>query len=309
MRGKILFLGVAVAIASFAATPVARVISAAPVDVDGILGPARNFVPLTLGAEVTTDGASAVIQFTDGTAVTLQPHSRLRIEGQPSAPVARVLRGSAIFDVARTPSSGSVNRTNTPNVRVPSGVALSDPAAGRGGSYQTPVSADYLYRGQAARQPGVIAPQAAAFTGSFSRGGAAAGTGAGTQILGPNGMIVNLTSVVNPSTGATTYVVSSIQQTITTSSGGTAVVTITSGALIGTTVGGITTPTVGTSATFTFTPSGSSTPMTPQQVAAALQAGVQQAINNGVTNGSLPSGTQPPSPAPVTTVPFSASGS
>lgn len=296
---KTIFLSVAAVIVSFAAAPVARVISMEPVNIDGILGPARNFVPLSLGDEVTTEGASAVIQFTDGTAVTLQPHSKLRVEAQPSGPVARVLRGSAIFDVARTPSSSPVNRTSKPVVRVPPSAALSDPVATRGSSYQ--------YRSPAARQSGAIAPQAAVFAGSFSRGGGAAGTGAGSQILTPNGMTVNLISVVNPTTGATTYVVSSIQQTITTPDGGTAVVMVTSGPMIGTTVGGITTQ--GTSSTFTFTAPGSSTPMTPQQVSTALQTGTQQAINNGVANGTLPSGTQPPSPAPVTSGQFSASGS
>jgi len=184
-------------------------------------------------------------------------------------------------------------------VKVPPSATLSDPVATRGSGYQ--------YRSPAARQSGAIAPQAAVFTGRFSRGDAAAGTGAGPQLLTPNGVTVNLVSVVNPSTGATTYVVSSIQQTITTPDGGTAVVMVTSGPMIGTAVGGITMQ--GTSSTVTFTAPGSSTPMTPQQVSTALQTGTQQAINNGVSNGTLPSGTQPPSPAPVTSGQFSSSGS
>jgi hypothetical protein len=306
MRVGILVLGVAAAIVSFAAAPVARVISTAPVNVDGIFGPARNFVPLALGAEVTTDGASAVIQFTDGSKVTLQPHSRLRIEGQPSAPVARVLRGSAIYDVPRTPSGGPVNPAIKPGVRVPPGAPSPDPLTGGGSSGQTPVSVGYQYRGRPVPQPGAISPQAAAFTGSFSRGGAAAGDGAGPQIITPNGMTVNLTAVVNPSTGATTYVVSSIQQTLATPAGGTTVVAITSGPLIGATVTGIATP--GTSSTFAFTPPGSSTPLTPAQAATAIQTGIQQAINTGVGTGTLPAGTQPPAPAPVTNGQFSSSG-
>ncbi len=302
MRARILFLGVAAAIVSLAAAPVARVISTAPVNVDGILGPARNFVPLALGAEVTTDGASAVIQFTDGTTVTLQPHSTLRIEGQPSAPVARVLRGSAIYDVPRTPSARPVNPANKPGVRVPPGAPSPDPLTGSGSS----VSVGYQYQGRPVRQPGAISPQAPAFIGSFSQGGAAAGDGAGPQILTPNGMTVNLTAVVNPSTGVTTYVVSSIQQTISTPAGGTTVVAITSGPLIGATVTGIAVP--GTSSTFAFTPSGSSAPLTSAQAATAIQTGIQQAINTGVGTGTLPAGTQPPAPAPVTNGQFSASG-
>lgn len=281
---KIVCLGVAAALVSSAATPVARVISTQPVNVDGIVGPARNFVPLAVGNEVTTDSASAVVQFSDGSVVTLQPHSKLRIEGQPSGPVARVVQGSAIYDMARTPSSRPGNGASESSVRISPGSA---------------------YRNPAARQPGATAPRARAFTGTFSPGGSAAGVGSSTgpQIVSPNGVTINLTSVVNPSTGATTFVVSSIQQTIMTPGGGTSVVTVTSGTLIGCTVGGI------TSGTFTFTPSGSGTPLTPQQTATAVQNGLQQAINNGMANGTLPTGTQPPSPAPVTSGQFSPSGS
>jgi hypothetical protein len=119
-------------------------------------------------------------------------------------------------------------------------------------------------------------------------------------------MTVNLTAVVNPSTGATTYVVSSIQQTLATPAGGTTVVAITSGPLIGATVTGIAAP--GTSSTFAFTPNGSSAPLTPAQAATAIQTGIQQAINTGVGTGTLPAGTQPPAPAPVTNGQFSSSG-
>jgi hypothetical protein len=98
-------------------------------------------------------------------------------------------------------------------------------------------------------------------------------------------------------------VVSSIQETVTIPGGGTAVVTITSGTLIGASVGGVTT------GTFTFTPPGSSSPLTPQQTSTAVQTGLQQAINNGVANGTLPTGTKLPSPAPVAGTQFSPSGS
>jgi hypothetical protein len=274
IRTRIVCLGVAAALVSFAATPVARVISAQPVNVDGIIGPARNFVPLTIGNEVTTDSASAVIQFADGSVVTLQPHSKVRIEGQPSSAVARVVQGTAIYDVAPASSSRLGNGTGQPNLRTPSGPTRP--------------------------QPGASARRPAPFTGSFNPGGPA---GTGPQIDGPNGVTINLTSAVNPVTGATTFVVSSIQETITLPSGGTAVVTITSGTLIGATVGGVTT------GTFTFTTPGSSAPLTPQQTSTAVQTGLQQAINTGVASGTLPTGTKLPSPSPVAGTQFSPSGS
>jgi hypothetical protein len=279
IRTRVVWLGITAALVSFAATPVARLISAQPVNVDGIIGPARNFVPLTVGNEITTDSASAVIQFTDGSVVTLQPHSKVRIEGQPSSPVARVVQGSAIYDVAHTSSGRLGNGTGQPSV--------SDRSS-------------RVNRIPARPQPGAPALRPGPFTGSFSPGGPSA---SGPQIDGPNGVTINLTSAVNPVTGATTFVVSSIQQTITIPGGETAVVTITSGTLIGATVGGVTT------GTFTFTPPGSSTPLTPQQTSTAVQTGVQQAINNGVASGALPAGTKPPSPAPVTGTQFSPSGS
>ena len=281
---KITAIGIAFTLVSFAATPVARVISTQPLNVDGIIVPARNFVPLAVGNEVTTDSASAVVQFPDGSAVTLQPHSKLRIEAQPSGPAARVVQGSAIYDVAPTPSGGP----------------------GKGASRSSvEISPSSVNRSPSARKPGAAAPRTGAFTGSFSPGASAAGIGTGTgpRILGPNGVTINLTPVVNSTTGATTYTVSSIQQTIATPGGGTAVVTVTSGPLIGSTVGGSTT---GTS--FTFTPPGSSTPLTPTQTSTALQTGIQQAINSGVASGTLPAGTQPPSPTPVGTGQFSGSG-
>jgi hypothetical protein len=274
IRTKIVCLGVAAALASFAATPVARVISAQPVNVDGIIGPARNFAPLTIGNEVTTDSASAVIQFADGSVVTLQPHSKVRIEGQPSSATARVVQGSAIYDVAKTSSTRLGNGTGQPGLRAPSGPTRP--------------------------QPGASAPRPAPFTGSFNPG---TPSGTGPQIDGPNGVTINLTSAVNPVTGATTFVVSSIQETITLPSGGTAVVTITSGTLIGATVGGVAT------GTFTFTTPGSTAPLTPQQTSTAVQTGLQQAINSGVASGTLPTGTKLPSPAPVSGTQFSPSGS
>jgi hypothetical protein len=298
LSAKFVCLGITVPLVLFGATPVARVISTQPINVDGIVGPARNFVPLAVGDEVTTDTAAAVVQFPDGSQVTLQPHSKLRIEGQPSGPAARVIQGSAIFDVARSSSTRLSNGKVKPIFRAPSGAPLSDLAPSRGASLD---ASGFIYRSPVTHQPGAIVPQTWAFTGSFSLRDSTAG--AGPQIVGPNGVTINLTAVVNPTTGATTYVVSSVQQTITIPGGGTAVVTVTSGPLVGATVGGSTS---GTS--FTLTPPGSTTPLTSQQTATAMQTGVQQAINNGVANGTLPTGTQPPSPAPVTTGQFSPSG-
>ena len=301
--GKLSVLGLAAVIIAFAASPVARVISAQEITVDGIVAPARNFVPLALGNEVTTTGAPATIQFADGTAVTLQPRSQLRIETQPSGARVRVLSGYAIFDVARTPHAAPAVPANQPGVATPPGATLPANPAGRGGSYQAPVTTSSRDRSPIGRSPRTPAPPAAGFTGTLVIGGAPAGSGIGAQIIGPTGLTVNLTAVVNPTTGATTYVVSSIQQTVTTPTGATAVVVVTSGTMIGATVGGI-----GTPGTFTFTPAGSTTPLTAQQTNTAIQTGVQQAVTTGVTNGTLPVGTAPPAPSPVGTGQFSASG-
>jgi hypothetical protein len=280
VTSRIISLGIAITLGSFAATPVARVISKEPLNIDGIIGPARNFVPLSIGDEIATDNASAVVQFPDGSVVTLQPHSKLRIESQPSGPVARVILGSAIYDEGPTSSGVLTKRAGNPAARIPSGAPLSGPAGHRTSN----------------RQLGPPAPQAGVFTGSLSS------VETGPQIVTPSGVTINLTSVINPSTGATTFVVSSIQQTVSLPGGGTAVVTVTSGSLIGATVGGT------TGSGFTFTPPGSSAPLTSQQVSTAVQIGVQQAIDTGVSSGTLPSGTQMPSPAPVGSGQFSASG-
>ena len=81
------FLGLSSAAALFGASPVAQVIGTESITVAGISAPARNFVPLAPGDDVATQNGTAVVQFRDGSNVTLQSNSVLRVEGQAGSPV------------------------------------------------------------------------------------------------------------------------------------------------------------------------------------------------------------------------------
>src|SRR4051794_19380157 len=88
------------ATASFGATPVARVIGAQPVEVDGITVPRGNYSPVSLGSAVTTNSGVAVVQFRDGSNVALEPNSSMKIEGDAAAPQVRVTHGLATYTLS-----------------------------------------------------------------------------------------------------------------------------------------------------------------------------------------------------------------
>jgi hypothetical protein len=325
---KAVFGVFAASIVSLAATPVARLISSEPVNVSGIVAPARNFVPLSVGDEVTTDHAAATVQFPDGNTVTLQPHSKLRIEQQGSGPVAHILQGGAISDVPRSYSDAVVNRVSksgkvggplvpagpmpaspTPTSEIAANQAASSAAANPALVYQTP----------AVRQPGSITPQASSFTGSFIPAQTGGSSPAGPEIIGPGGVTFNLstvstTTIVNGvSTVTTTYAIASVSQTITVN-GVTAVVTTTPTTLVGDTVA-VTAPTSGSDlSTITIsTPSSSGGPpvtVSATTIESTVQAATQTVVNSGTVTG-IASGTTVPTPtmAAVTTGSFSSGAS
>jgi hypothetical protein len=309
-RVLIVFLYSVCAMVMIGATPVARVIGTEPVDVDGIAAPARNFVPVAVGNEITTQAGSAVVQFRDGSNVVLQPNSQLRIEGPAARPQVHVTRGSATYDLAGTSKLRIVDSKGETISRVLDN-ALPDPVSPLNRP-ESPLAEAVVYRATAAsRQSGFVAPLASVSVGQFVSGGTAVNAaGAATlQIVMPNGLTINLAATVDPITGVTTYTVASIQQTITNPVTGQAVtVTVTSGSLIGATVGGIAPSTqTGTSVDLTFTLPGQTTPMTSADASTSVQTGVQTAVNTAIQNGQLPAGTVVPPPGPIQTGQFSGS--
>jgi len=286
------------------ANPVGRVISSAPLDINGIAAPARNFVPVSIGDEITAKGAAAVVQFPDGSGVTLQPNSRLRIEGQPSNVSVRVLSGSAVYDLART---STIRVVNSKGQMVSSAVNRPlVPVTSQQGS--DPLTAAVVYRGSRTPPAGTVVPGSSILVGTFvPASSVAGGAPIDPAIILPNGETINLTATTNSTTGAVTYTVSSITATVTLPSGATTTLTITSNPSGGGLIGDTVTPPVsgaasGTSASGVTisTPSG---PVTNANT--LLQNTVSTGVTNAITNNTLPSGTTAPAPSPVSTGQFS----
>ncbi len=307
---KSLLLFAACAMTSFAAAPpVASVMGTAPIDVDGIRTPARTLVPVAVGDDVVTQSGAAFVQFRDGSNVVLQPESELQIQGQPGQPSVRILKGSATYDLVPTSKLRVTNsKGETINQILDNALPAGGPAINR---VTGPLSEAVVYRSSPSRQVGFMMPDSFAMTGTFvlAAGGPGAAAGAsGTSIITPSGLTINLTPVLNSSGQVTGFTVASITTTVTLPNGTTATITATTGVLIGATVSGVTSTTqTGTQVSIQFTPPGSTTPLTPTQAATAVQTMEQIAVNTAINNGSLPPGTQPPSPSPVSTGQFSSS--
>lgn len=304
------YLALVLSLSAFAASdpPVARVIGSEPVVVDGIVSPAANYVPVGMGGKVATQRGSAVIQFVDGTSVTLQPNSQVNIEGQRAKPSVRIVRGSAEYRV--TPAS---------RVSVSSGdqmvTSILDNATSSVRAITNPngqVAQAVMYRGSSA-SVGSALPSAIVYGGSFAM--ANLGTmsfspgagGSGPALFTPNGLTINLAPVTNSSGQITGYTVTSITETVVQPNGTSVQVTATTGSLIGATVSGISSNTSsGQTVAVQFTPQGSTTPLTSTQVTNTVQTTVQTAVNQGVQNGTIQSGTTATT-TPVTTTTFSSS--
>jgi hypothetical protein len=295
----------------FAASPVARVIGTQSISVAGIESPARNAVPVALGDEVSTEAGTAVVQFRDGSNVTLAPKSVLRLEGQSGRTVVRVVEGSVSYDLAPASRVSIVNsRGETVSQILNAAVPTATPLA-TGGAVLDPLAAVSVYR--ANRQPGVVIPSTLALTGVFSANGGGSAGSTGARVILPTGLTLNLTATtVN---GITTYTIASIEQAVITTTSGvttTTVLTMTTdnsnSGLIGATVSGLNVTTANPQVNISITPSGSSTPLPAATVQAALQSDVNQAVQTAVNNSQLPAGTTVTF-SPVSTGKFSSSSS
>jgi hypothetical protein len=269
-------------------------------------------MPVSIGDEVKTKGGSAVVQFPDGSGVTLQPNSTLRIEGQPNNISVRVISGSAIYDLARTTTIRMANSKGQP-VSSPLTRSFVPPANAQ--QSQDPLATAVVYRNTLQKNSGMVVPNAAVLTGSFISFAPAAGTNpGGPEVVLPNGDIINLTANT-PTTpgGAVTYTVVSVTVPVTTTTNNITTVTTltitasTAGAnsLIGDTFTLQPSTTSGTSSSaITVTTSNGTAVPNP---GSALTSTVTSGVNTAITNGVLPTGTTAPSPDPVSTGAFSPS--
>jgi hypothetical protein len=283
--------------------PIGKVISNEPLEIGGVTAPSRNYVPVSLGENVSSGSAAVFVTFTNGSTAVLNPHSEIKIEGTSDHPDIRVIRGAAQYK----PMPAASNVKSVSGVQP---VIRRTPGAPAPAAYSAAVP---VASAASATSSAKIAPTAPVITGGFLTAPVLEGTlirnassGGGVAIFTPTGLVINLTPVVNSTTGAVSYTVSSITQTVTQPNGVQTTVQVTTGSLIGASVGGITGSTTGGSTVaISFTPAGSTTPLTPSQASSAVQIGVQSAINTGVANGTLAAGTSSPSPSPVSTGTFS----
>ena len=274
--------------------PVARVIGTQPVDVNGVTAPASNFVPVSIGSDVSIKSGVAILQFVDGTSVTLQPNSQLRIEGQFSSPTVRIVRGAAEYKMSLAShvrvSTGSSQTVNTlPDRDRPGGNTI---ASGNSSFVETAMN-----RGPNS-QIGAALPSKATL-GSFAfapdLGHAvfrASGPSSGPGLVTPTGLVINLTPVRGPGGEIINYTVTSFSETVTQPSGQTAIITVTSGSLVGSTVTGIPhRPASGIIVNVQYTLPGQSKPLGPDQVSVSVQQALNGALNTAIQNGSVQPGT------------------
>ena len=192
----------------FAASPIATISSTQPIVVSGITIPTNRVMswPLAVNDEVATQAAPATVRFTDGTVVTLQRNSRMRLEPGPSGTEVKMLSGSAVYDLKSrsTVSFGSTAVTT----RIPASAVPAAPA--RAASQNENVATALAYRMPvAAPSSGVIfAPSmisTAAFASSVTR--QVNSPGGQTAVILPSGLVLIVNPVMNAQGGVSGYTV------------------------------------------------------------------------------------------------------
>ena len=94
----VLFLNAAVA--TFGGTPIANVISAESIDVNGITAPARNYIPIELGGKSPPAIRRPRLNSPTDTTVVPQPNSVMKIDGKAGSPDIHLLQGSAQYKLS-----------------------------------------------------------------------------------------------------------------------------------------------------------------------------------------------------------------
>jgi hypothetical protein len=98
-RTVLIFVLALMAWQCFGATPIATISSTQPVVVSGITVPTNRVMswPVAVNDEIATQTAPAVLRFSDGTVVTIQRDSRMRLEAGGSGVEVKMLSGSASY--------------------------------------------------------------------------------------------------------------------------------------------------------------------------------------------------------------------
>ena len=93
---------IALVLASWAATPLGRVSSSQPFEMNGATVPVGGVAswPLFAGDVIDTHAAPATVIFPGGNRIVLEPNSELKIEAKGRKPIIRLLHGSGKYFLA-----------------------------------------------------------------------------------------------------------------------------------------------------------------------------------------------------------------
>jgi hypothetical protein len=96
----------ALAVCTWAASPIASVSSTQPFDLNGTTAPTAGVPtwPVAAGDVIATHGAPATIVFRDGSRVVVAGNSKVKIESKDRKPVLRLLQGSGKYTLAAKPN-------------------------------------------------------------------------------------------------------------------------------------------------------------------------------------------------------------
>jgi len=135
--------------------------------------------PVSAGDEIATDAVGVTITFTDGSKITLQPHSKARVEMSGGTPVFRLLECGAFYEL-KSDTAVKMYAKDT-----------AAPATGPTGKYSLSCS---VKPGAAASAGGVAGFWTAKTTALvLISAGAAAGIAAGVVVAGDDGTPVSPT--------------------------------------------------------------------------------------------------------------------
>lgn len=283
----------------FGATPLATISSSQSIVVSGIAVPTNRVMswPVSLNDEIVTQTAPAVVRFTDGTVVTLQRNSRMRLDPGPSGVQVKMLSGSAIYDI-KARSAVSIAPA------VDKAAAATTPVLPKANAVQAASARQAQASALAYKMPeatsagsGVVYAPAAISSGVFMAAAARDAVtepGSGTRIELPNGTILEVTSTQNGG-----YIINKVDVPVYSPDGTKIYVTPSTSPLVGAT---IVPPQAGSPSTATVTLPGQTAPLSPTDLATQLSNAATAAYTESVAQ--LPPGTPAPSFSPVTTGTF-----
>jgi len=284
---RIPLLAVALAGSLLAGTPVAKLVATDGVLVKGVALPTTTQLayPVSLNDEIaTTKAKPATLEFSDGSKVTVQAGSTIRLEQSKHGVALRVLKGNVEY---RLTSKSNLEILSASGKKIGGGVDTRSIQALAMASQPASI------RRTSSNSSQFNTSDANSLVANAYMVGHADAASATTSIVLPNGF----TLIVTP-TSSGAYTITSIVVPVTTP-GGSTTLTATSGPLIGATL----TPSTGGGSSASITLPGQTTPLTPAQISSQLSTTATQAVTAATQSGQLPPGSAPTPPGAPVSIP------